>query len=151
MKAIVSVTEGSHGTRGPGAPKGSRNAAKGRDAKLHSPVNPSLKALCVKLLIGGESLSDFVETALAKEALLRDPVKAEAFGVAKLLQGERPKKDKRPLWTRGLSERTADCLLSAGFTGKVQVRRASVEGFDFYGIPNFGRSCDAELNKWLSK
>lgn len=134
----------------PGAPKGSRNAAKGRDSKLHSPINPKLKTLCVKLLDEGETLSDFIEQALAKEALLRDPSKAEAFGVGKLLRKERPKA-KRPLWTRGLSERTADCLLGAGFTGKVQVRRSSTEGFDFYEIPNFGRSCNAELNKWLSK
>lgn len=71
--------------RGPGAPKGSSNASKGRGGTIHVPANPDVKSAAVSTLAAGESLADLVERAIIMEVIRRNPKTAEQFDIIELL------------------------------------------------------------------
>lgn len=128
---------------------GNKNASKGRDEMLRSQVNGCLKTFCVSVLRPGETLADFVEYAIARQAYHRDPMGFQKCGLLRLITPELEKPKPLPRWTRGLGERTAQCLLSAGFAGRVAVKKAAVDGYQFDKLPNWGKSCTVDLDSWL--
>lgn len=56
------------------------------------------------------------------------------------------------IWTEGLSNRTANCLISAGFKSYEETKRKWIEGYNFCLLPNFSKSRSLlELKNWLQK
>ena len=135
--------------KGPGAPKGSKNADKGHNASLNIKMEDFLKNGCVSGLMPGETITDFVRIAMAKELALRDPGRAEQFGIVDLLRKAEAPKEKLPRWTAGLSERAAQCLVKAGYRGKVAVKKDVAGGLELGSLQNMGPRQVEEVRAWL--
>lgn len=120
---------------------------RGREARLNVSINPDVKAAIVASLEQGESLADRIERVLALDAYSRNPDEFSKRGLLEYVTRERPKEEPLPRWTRGLNRRTAECLVKAGYNGKVSVRRDASAGFDH--LPNWGRACTEDLYSWL--
>lgn len=58
--------------------------------------------------------------------------------------------DWSPAWAAGLTNRTASCLVSAGFRSREAVAEALRDpAYRWQAIPNFGTKCKIEIEEWI--